>query len=73
MNFPGKWRCLEFNYHFRVLSYLLAVIDEQSWKIDRIPVEELKEILKDLVPHEILNHLVFLYSEDIPSANGKCS
>ena len=69
----GKWRTLEYNYHFRVLSYFLAVIDEQSWKINEIPVDEVKDLLSDLVPVEILNHLLSLYTKDALPSSGKCT
>lgn len=68
--FSGKWRVLELDYHFRILGLFLSLIDEQSWKIDEIPVAEVLELLNDLIPLEILSHLISIHTEDLPARNG---
>lgn len=59
----NKIRLLDFEYHFRVLSYMLKVIDENAWALDEIEYEVTIELLNDIVPVEILNSLFDLYTE----------
>lgn len=59
----GKIRVLEFEYHFRVLSYMLKLIEENSWALDEIDYEETVSALEEIVPLEILNSLFDLYTE----------
>lgn len=58
-----KIRLLEFEYHFRVLSLMLKLIEENSWDLDEINYEETVEALQDLVPVEIINCLFDKYTE----------
>lgn len=72
--FTDKWRILELDYHCRILGYLLSLIDQQSWKIDEIPVTEIFELLDELLPPKILKHLVSMYIIDSYSqSNALCS
>ncbi|XP_014242223.1 sister chromatid cohesion protein DCC1 [Cimex lectularius] len=57
----GKWRILGVEYHFRTLSYLLNLIDENSWSTDMIPIGQTISMLKDLVPKVILDHILQAY------------
>lgn len=65
----GFWRCLEFNYHFRVLSSILSLLDENSWPINGVLRHEVLETLNDLVPEVILNHLMDWYTSENPNQN----
>lgn len=65
----GYWRLLEFNYHFRVLTYFLNLLNEQSWKPDQIPVSEVLDLLKDIVPMYVLEHLLSVYTEEISTSS----
>lgn len=56
---------LEFSYHHRVLSYFLNLIEEQSWKYDKIPVNEVIDLLQEIVPIYILHHILTVYTEEI--------
>ncbi|XP_066152568.1 sister chromatid cohesion protein DCC1 [Euwallacea fornicatus] len=58
----GFVRELDFEYHFRVLSYMLKLIDENSWSLDTIDYDETCEALQDLVPEEILSCLFKKYT-----------
>nr|XP_026490420.1 sister chromatid cohesion protein DCC1 [Vanessa tameamea] len=64
------YRLLEFDYEFRVLSYLLDLIDENSWSLDKISKEVTLESLKDLVPECILNAMFMFYSEESVIEDG---
>ncbi|KAK3915302.1 Sister chromatid cohesion protein DCC1 [Frankliniella fusca] len=65
----GYWRCLEFNYHFRVLSSVLQVVDENSWPLNGLVCKEVLESLEELVPEVILNHLMEWYTFENPGEN----
>lgn len=62
--FPGHWRFIEFNYHFRVLSLLLDFIDENSWPLDGIIRTEVLETLSEVVPEVILEHFLDWYTTE---------
>lgn len=57
----GHWRFLEFNYHFRVLSLILGLVDENSWPLTEVVRNEVLETLSDVVPTVILSHLLDWY------------
>lgn len=73
--FTGYWRILDFDYCFRTLSYFLNLLDENSWKASRIPVKEAIELLKDIVPTGILEHIISQFSQrtGVCNDNGKYS
>jgi sister chromatid cohesion protein DCC1 len=60
----GAWRFLEHEYHFRVLSYILNFVDENSWPIDRIYKTETLQSLAALVPMDILDQCFSWYTEE---------
>lgn len=69
----GYWRVLEFEYECRALSFLLNLIDEQSWPYNTIPVDETFKILGELLPPTILQHIIDQYSTWCVSSNlSKC-
>ncbi|XP_054275596.1 sister chromatid cohesion protein DCC1 isoform X2 [Macrosteles quadrilineatus] len=59
----GHWRLLEFDYHFRVLSYFLNLVDSNSWNVMCIPYKETVDNLEDLMPRPILDHVFHQYAE----------
>lgn len=65
----GYWRILEFEYECRALSFLLNLIDEQSWSYNTIPMDETQKILKELLPPVILQHIIDQYSTWCVSSN----
>ncbi|CAB3249644.1 unnamed protein product [Arctia plantaginis] len=66
----GYYRLLEFDYEFRVLSYMLDLIDENSWPLDRISKEVTMDSLKDLVPLPILESMFKFYTSNSVLENG---
>lgn len=68
----GYWRILDFDYCFRVLSYFLNLLDENSWSVSKVPVKEVIESLKDIVPIPILEHVIseFSHPAQIHDDNG---
>lgn len=66
----GKIRILDFEYHFRVLSYMLKLIDENSWQLDEVEYEETINALCDIVPTNVLNNLFDLYTEESKIIDG---
>ncbi|KAI4467582.1 sister chromatid cohesion protein dcc1-related [Holotrichia oblita] len=65
-----KIRILDFEYHFRVLSYMLKLIDENSWQLDEIDYEETMNALNDLIPTNVLNNIFDLYAEESKVIDG---
>ncbi|KAG5896288.1 hypothetical protein JTB14_008845 [Gonioctena quinquepunctata] len=60
----GKVRLLDFEYHFRALNYMLKLIDENSWQLDEVDLDETIESLGDLVPREVVCGLFDKYAEE---------
>lgn len=58
----GYIRELDFEYHFRVLSYMLKLIDENSWALDTIDYDETCDALKDFVPEEVISAVFKKYT-----------
>lgn len=71
----GKVRILDFEYHFRVLSYMLNVLDEYSMPYNAVNYDETVDSLEEFVPKEILDNLFELYTEPTRSIDGvqQCS
>ncbi|CAH2057124.1 unnamed protein product, partial [Iphiclides podalirius] len=70
VNIDGYYRLLEFDYEFRVLSYMLDLIEENSWPLNRISKEITFESLKDLVPRPVLESLFRYYTTEIHKEDG---
>ncbi|CAH1640715.1 unnamed protein product [Spodoptera littoralis] len=66
----GHYRLLEFEYEFRVLSYMLDLIDENSWPLDKISREVTIESLKELVPLPILEAMFRFYTDPSIEEDG---
>ncbi|XP_038218251.1 sister chromatid cohesion protein DCC1 [Zerene cesonia] len=62
INIDGYYRLLDFDYEFRVLSYMLDLIEENSWPLDKISRELTLDSLKDLVPVCILEAMFDFYT-----------
>lgn len=58
----GYYRLLDFEYEFRVLSYMLDLIEENSWSLDQVSKEITLESLKDLAPMSILESMFGFYT-----------
>uniref|UniRef100_A0A1B6DB07 Sister chromatid cohesion protein DCC1 n=1 Tax=Clastoptera arizonana TaxID=38151 RepID=A0A1B6DB07_9HEMI len=63
LSLDGYWRILDFDYQFRVVSYFLNLLDENSWSVHEIPFTETEALLKDLMPMPILKHIFHEYTE----------
>ncbi|RZC36030.1 sister chromatid cohesion protein DCC1, partial [Asbolus verrucosus] len=66
----NKIRLLDIEYHFRALSYMLKLIEENSWSLDEIDFEETLNSLKELIPEEILISLFDKYTEESKIIDG---
>ncbi|XP_044263772.1 sister chromatid cohesion protein DCC1-like isoform X1 [Tribolium madens] len=66
----GKIRLLDVEYHFRALSYMLKLIEENSWNLDEIDFEETLNSLRDIIPEEILICLFDKYTEESKTIDG---
>ncbi|XP_076257805.1 sister chromatid cohesion protein DCC1 isoform X2 [Rhynchophorus ferrugineus] len=66
----GKIREIDFEYHFRVLSYMLKLIEENSWDLDMIDYDVTCESLSELVHGDIVKSLFEKYTEDSRVIDG---
>lgn len=64
INIDGYYRLLEFDYEFRVLSYMLDLIEENSWPLNKISKEVTLDSLKELVPLPILEAMFKFYTTE---------
>lgn len=60
----NKVRLLNFEYHFRVLSYMLKLIDENSWGLDEINYETTITSLKEIIPEDVIKNVFEKYTEE---------
>lgn len=70
LEIDGKIRILDFEYRFRILSYMLKLIEENSWSLDAIDYEETLNTLTELAPYEVINSLFDLYTEQSKMIDG---
>ncbi|XP_071449471.1 sister chromatid cohesion protein DCC1 [Hetaerina americana] len=72
-NIRGFWRLLDFDYHFRVLTYILNLVEENSWPFDQVRKSETLESLSELVPPEILEKCFDYYTDttSMPTEKGE--
>ncbi|CAK1543583.1 unnamed protein product [Leptosia nina] len=70
INIDGYYRLLDFDYEFRVLSYMLDLIEENSWPLDRISKELTMDSLKDLAPTCIIEALFGFYTVETINEDG---
>ncbi|XP_050298188.1 sister chromatid cohesion protein DCC1 [Anthonomus grandis grandis] len=66
----GFLRELDFEYHFRVLSYMLKLIDENSWALDTIDYNETCESLEEIIPKEIIKCIFEKYTTETRIIDG---
>ncbi|ENN71989.1 sister chromatid cohesion protein DCC1 [Dendroctonus ponderosae] len=66
----GFVRELEFDYHFRVLSYMLKIIDENSWTISTVDYDVTCDSLKEIVPEAIIEALFKKYTSEFRIIDG---
>ncbi|KAJ8032967.1 Sister chromatid cohesion protein DCC1 [Holothuria leucospilota] len=59
----GFWRLLDFDYEFEVLSQILSLMEENSWSMDWIPLEETLDTLEELKPRLIVQHVMDCFGE----------
>lgn len=64
-------RMLSVEYEHRVVSLMLDLIDENSWKLDEIDRTVAVESLKGIVPEEVVGGLFTVYTEEVPEKPGK--
>ncbi|RVE51795.1 hypothetical protein evm_003598 [Chilo suppressalis] len=64
------YRLLDFDYEFRVLSYMLDLIEENSWPLDKISKEITFDSLKELLPMPILEATFKFYTTESEVEDG---
>ncbi|CAG9570791.1 unnamed protein product [Danaus chrysippus] len=64
------YRLLDFDYEFRILSYMLDLIEENSWPLNKISKEITLDSLKDLMPACILEAMFGFYTTESVEEDG---
>lgn len=64
------YRLLEFDYEFRILSYMLDLIEENSWPLVRISREGTMDSLKELGPMHVLQAMFRFYTKPSIQEDG---
>ncbi|XP_033124712.1 sister chromatid cohesion protein DCC1-like [Anneissia japonica] len=59
----GHWRLLSFEYKSRVIASILNLVEENSWHLSAVPLDEVLNTLDNLEPRCILKHVLACYSE----------
>lgn len=63
----GYWRILDFQFLSLVLSHIIQLCDENDWIRAGIPYQECMQILEELFPRDVLDHVLKCYSEKAKS------
>ncbi|XP_037043947.1 sister chromatid cohesion protein DCC1 [Bradysia coprophila] len=58
----GRMRILDYEYEYRILSLMLALISENSWKLDEIDRDETVSALNGIAPDCIIEGLFDSYA-----------
>lgn len=58
----NHFRILEIEYEFRVVSYMMAVIEENSWNFLSVSRKETIDSLKNFVPQAVIEGLFDIYT-----------
>jgi len=69
LEIDGYWRLLDSDYFNSVLGHVLNLIDENSWPLDAVPVEEVLAVLKELEPEEVILNVLETIGEERKPAN----
>ncbi|CAL1540282.1 unnamed protein product [Lymnaea stagnalis] len=65
----GKWRLLDFEFSGSVIYHIIQLCEERNWLSEGVNMEECCQVLGELFPREVIEHLVQCYSrEDDASA-----
>lgn len=64
------YRLLDFDYEFRILSYMLDLIEENSWPLDRISRDITMNSLKELGPVYVLEAMFRFYTKPSNQEDG---
>jgi len=67
----GHWRLLDPDYAHSVLNHILNLIEENSWPLDSVPVEEVLTTLKDLEPEEVVLGMLEAVGEEKDGSDDK--
>ena len=50
LDIDGYWRVLDTNFQEKAFSQILALMEENSWGTDSIPLEDTCQVLQELYP-----------------------
>ncbi|XP_055887109.1 sister chromatid cohesion protein DCC1-like [Biomphalaria glabrata] len=59
----GFWRLLDLEYSATVLYHIVQLCEERNWFIEGLNMEECCEVLSELFPREVVEHMVRSHSK----------
>ncbi|KAL4236383.1 Sister chromatid cohesion protein DCC1 [Mactra antiquata] len=67
----GYWRVLDFDYLVQIMTHIIQLSDENDWLHTGVPIEECLNVLQELFPRSVIEHVLKNYSDKIdPSSSG---
>lgn len=70
LQIAGNWRILELGYQEKCFAQILALVEEQCWSCDEVPLTECCDVLAELYPRFALEHCLRVYGEEVLDAVG---
>lgn len=61
----GFLRLLDYGYEYKIVSLMLALINENSWSLDEIDKEETVTSLDGIIPEDICRKIFEYYTEEV--------
>ncbi|KAJ6641389.1 Sister chromatid cohesion protein DCC1 [Pseudolycoriella hygida] len=71
LDVDGRMRVLDYEYEYRILSLMLALISENSWRLDEVDRDETINALNGIAPDCIIEGLFDLYTTKVSEQPAK--
>lgn len=68
----GFMRLLEYGYEYRVVTLMMSLIAENSWRLDEVDRSETVAALDGIFPDEITQAVFDYYTEKVPESGKFC-
>lgn len=68
----GLMRLLDYGYEYRVVTLMMSLITENTWRLDEVDRDETIAALKGIIPEEITQAMFDYYTEAVPESEKFC-
>ena len=72
INIDGFLRLLEYGYEYRVVTFMMSLITENSWRLDEVDRNETIAVTNEIIPDEVTQAVFDYYTEEIPESGKFC-